>query len=128
MFPQIKANYIDTGKVRLVYREVYFNRPSLWAGMIARCAPAERYFGIVEVLFDRQPTWAGADDEQEMVGQLFSIGRQAGLSDEQMDACLKDRALAEGAGRRVSGQGDRRQGRGYPDLLHQWRDAVERDL
>ena len=38
VFPKIKENYIDTGKVRLVYREVYFNRPSLWAGMIARCA------------------------------------------------------------------------------------------
>jgi protein-disulfide isomerase len=96
VFPQIKANYIDTGKVRLVYREVYFNRPSLWAGMIARCAPQERYFGIVEVLFDRQKAWAAAENEQEMVSQLFSIGRQAGLSDEEMNACLKDRALAEG--------------------------------
>ena len=46
VFPRIKEEYIDTGKVRLVYREVYFNRPSLWAAMIARCAPPERYFGI----------------------------------------------------------------------------------
>ena len=51
VLPKIKANYIDTGKVRLVFREVYFNKPSLWAAMIARCAPADRYFGIVDVLF-----------------------------------------------------------------------------
>ena len=96
VFPRIKENYIDTGKVRLVYREVYYNRPSLWAAMIARCAPQERYFGIVEVLFDRQSDWAAAENEQEMLGKLFSIGRQAGLTDDQMNACLQDRALAEG--------------------------------
>lgn len=96
VFPKIKANYIDTGKVRLVYREVYFNKPSLWAGMIARCAPEERYFGISEVLFDRQADWAGAANEQDMVAKLFSIGRQAGLTDDEMNACLQDRALAEG--------------------------------
>jgi protein-disulfide isomerase len=95
VFPRIKENYIDTGKVRLVYREVYFNRPSLWAAMIARCAPEDRYFGIVDVLFDRQQDWAAAENEQELIGKLFSIGRQAGLTDEQMNACLQDRALAE---------------------------------
>ena len=96
VFPRIKENYIDTGKVRLVYREVYYNRPSLWAAMIARCAPQERYFGIVEVLFDRQSDWAAAENEQAMLGKLFSIGRQAGLTDDAMNACLQDRALAEG--------------------------------
>jgi protein-disulfide isomerase len=96
VFPRIKENYIDTGKVRLVFREVYFNKPSLWAAMIARCAPPERYFGIVDVLFDRQQEWAAAADQQAMVAELFSIGRQAGLTDEAMNACLGDRALAEG--------------------------------
>ena len=96
VLPRLKADYIDTGKVRLVYREVYFNRPSLWAGMIARCAPEERYFGIVDVLFERQQDWAAAANEQELIGKLFSIGRQAGMTDDQMNACLQDRALAEG--------------------------------
>lgn len=96
VFPKIKANYIDTGKVKLVYREVYFNKPSLWAGMLARCAPQERYFGIADVLFERQKTWAGAESQDEMVKQLFAIGRQAGMTDDQMNACLQDRGLAEG--------------------------------
>jgi protein-disulfide isomerase len=95
VFPRIKATYIDTGKVRLVYREVYFNKPSLWAAMIARCAPQDRYFGIVDLLFDRQADWAGETDGQAMVDKLKGIGRQAGLSDEQMNACLQDRATAE---------------------------------
>jgi protein-disulfide isomerase len=95
VFPQIKKNFIDTGKVRLVYREVYFNRPSLWAAMIARCAPADRYFGIVDLLFERQAEWSGAFDSEPMMKELYSIGRQAGLSDEEMEACVTDRDFAE---------------------------------
>jgi protein-disulfide isomerase len=95
VFPQLKANFIDTGKVRLVFREVYFNKPSLWAAMIARCAPADRYFGIVDVLFTKQEEWAGVTNTEEMLGALYGIGRQAGLTDAQMDACLQDRPFAE---------------------------------
>jgi protein-disulfide isomerase len=95
VFPQIKANFIDTGKVRLVFREVYFNKPSLWAAMIARCAPADRYFGIVDVLFTTQGDWAAQTDPQAMLQRLYGIGRQAGLTDEQMNACMQDRASAE---------------------------------
>jgi protein-disulfide isomerase len=95
VFPKLKAEYIDTGKVRLVFREVYFNRPSLWAAMIARCAPADRYFGVADVLFSTQMDWAAQTDEQAMLGKLYAIGRQAGLSDKEMDACMQDRALAE---------------------------------
>jgi protein-disulfide isomerase len=95
VFPQIKKNFIDTGKVRLIYREVYFNRPSLWAAMIARCAPADRYFGIVDLLFERQAQWSGAFDSEPMMKELYSIGRQAGLTDEEMQACVTDRAFAE---------------------------------
>ena len=96
VLPQIKANYIDTGKVKLVFREVYFNKPSLWAAMIARCAPADRYFGIADLLFSTQNSWVTVTDEKEMLQKLYSIGRQAGMSDAQMDACMQDRGLAEG--------------------------------
>ena len=95
VLPKIKENYIDTGKVRLVFREVYFNKPALWAAMIARCAPADRYFGIVDVLFSTQQSWAGEGDEQAMLGKLYGIGRQAGLTNAEMDACMQDRAMAE---------------------------------
>ncbi len=94
VFPKIKANYIDTGKVKLIFREVYFNKPSLWAAMIARCAPADRYFGIADVLFSTQATWE-VNDEQELLQKLYAIGRQAGMTDAQMDACMQDRGMAE---------------------------------
>jgi len=95
VLPQIKANFIDTGKVRLVYREVYFDRPSLWAGMIARCAGQDRYFGVVDLLFRDQANWSRAADAQGVVDGLFAIGRQAGLTDAAMDACLQDGEFAQ---------------------------------
>lgn len=95
VFPLLKANYIDTGKVYFTFREVYFNRPSLWAAMIARCAPEDRYFGIVDELFRTQSDWAGVMDTDAMMQALYGIGRQAGLTDAAMDACVSDRAKAE---------------------------------
>lgn len=95
VFPLLKANYIDTGKVHFTFREVYFNRPSLWAAMIARCAPQDRYFGIVDELFRTQTEWAGVSDSEDMMKALYGIGRQAGLTDAAMDACVSDRAEAE---------------------------------
>jgi protein-disulfide isomerase len=96
VMPQIKENFIDTGKVKLVYREVYFDRSGLWAAMVARCAPQDRYFGIVDVLYSTQKDWAVADTPEAVVENLYRIGRQAGLTDAQMDACMSDREFAEG--------------------------------
>jgi hypothetical protein len=46
VFKQLKADYIDTGKVHFTYREVYFDRYGLWAAMMARCGGDMKYFGI----------------------------------------------------------------------------------
>jgi protein-disulfide isomerase len=95
VFPKIKANYIDTGKVQLTFREVYFNAPSLWAAVIARCAPPDRYFGIVDLLFSTQAGWLNSSDGPTIMKNLYGVGRQAGLTDAQMDACRNDQAFAE---------------------------------
>ena len=94
-WPQIKANFVDTGKVRLVYREVYFNRASLWAGMIARCASPDRYFGLVDLLYREQSEWLANNDPEAMMAALYGIGRQAGLTDAEMDTCMSDQGFAE---------------------------------
>ena len=94
VYPQLKANYIDEGKVRFVYREVYFDKYGLWAGMLARCAGPVRYFGLVDLLFERQKDWVQRNDADTVQG-LYRVGRIAGLDDETMDACLKDNAQAK---------------------------------
>jgi protein-disulfide isomerase len=94
-FKPLKAEYVDTGKVRFVYREFYRNRYDLWAGMIARCGGEMRYFGITDMIFEKQQEWAASDDPSVVVGNLKRIGRAAGLEDAAMEACLNDQAMAE---------------------------------
>jgi protein-disulfide isomerase len=93
IYPQLKADYIDTGKVKFVMREVYFDQFGLAAGLLARCGGDMRYFGIVDLLFEKQSEWARGDGEA-VVQNLYRIGRQAGLENDQMQACLQDRELS----------------------------------
>ncbi len=95
VFNQLKTDYIDTGKVHFTLREVYFDRYGLWAALIARCGGEMKYFGIQDMLFAKQKEWAAAESPQQVVDNLKTIGRAAGLEDAAMDACLNDTANAE---------------------------------
>lgn len=89
VFPLLKAQYIDTGKIRFVFREYPLNDPALAAFMIARAAPREAYFTLIGTLFDTLETWA-----QDPAAGLWNIAQQAGFTKEKFDATLKDEALA----------------------------------
>ena len=95
VYPKLKADYIDTGKVRLEYHEVYFDRYGLWAAMMARCGGEMRYFGITDILFDTQTEWAASDDPAVVVANLKKIGRTAGMDDATLDACMNDADMAK---------------------------------
>ena len=95
VFKDLKANYIDTGKVRFIYREVYFDRYGLWAAMVARCGGEMRYFGIQDMLYAEQADWSGAGGAVDVVAALRKIGLKAGLTNEALDACMQDGAMAE---------------------------------
>jgi protein-disulfide isomerase len=90
--PALKERYIDTGVLRLVFRDFPLDGLALRAGMLARCAPEDQYFSMVQVLFANQRQWATAADP---VAALMSIGRLAGLSGETIQACLENEALAD---------------------------------
>jgi len=91
----LKADYIDTGKVHFIYREVYFDRFGLWAGMLARCGGPEKYFGIADMIYDAQSDWTQGADASVVAGNLRRIGLMAGLEQDQIDACLNDAATAQ---------------------------------
>lgn len=95
VFGRLKADYIDTGRIHFIYREVYFDRFGLWAGMVARCGGPERYFGIAELLYDRQQEWLAGGEPSAIADALRKIGRTAGLSDAQLDECLSDAGMAQ---------------------------------
>ncbi len=94
VFPKLKAEYIDAGKVKFTLREVYFDPYGLWAGMLARCGGGEKYFPIVDMIFRKQSEWTRGDGPAAVAENLRKIGRLAGLPDEEIDACLQDEAKA----------------------------------
>lgn len=95
VFKDLKRDYIDTGKIKFVYREIYFDRYGLWAAMVARCGGDMRYFGIQDILYSTQDEWAASDNPAVVVENLRRIGRTAGLDDTALDACLNDGAMAQ---------------------------------
>jgi protein-disulfide isomerase len=95
VWPRLKADYIDTGKVRFIFREIYFDRPGLWASMIARCGGEMRFFGIHDMLYEQQREWIGDMEPATIADNLRRLGLSAGLDQAQLDACLTDAAQAE---------------------------------
>lgn len=91
---KIKDEYIKTGKIRFVYRDVYFDRPGLWASMVARCDET-KFFGISDLLYADQKAWIGSGDPTVIAENLRKIGRIAGLTDDQLDTCLSDGEKAQ---------------------------------
>ena len=89
VLPDLKERYIATGKVRLVYRDFPLDQRALAAATLAHCAGKDRYFGFLDVLFQSQERWARAED----LGPLVQLGRLAGMSEDQMNACLADEEL-----------------------------------
>jgi len=90
VYPFLKADYIDTGKVRFVYREVYFDRFGLWASMIARCGGEMRFFGMSDLIYDKQREWTASGDPAAIVDALRKLAKTAGLTDDMLDACMND--------------------------------------
>jgi protein-disulfide isomerase len=95
VLPSLRKNYIDTGKVKFVYREVFFDGPGLWAAMIARCGGEMRYFGISKLIYERQREWTKGDGGAEIAQNLYKLGRIAGLENADMEACLANNDMAQ---------------------------------
>ena len=92
---QLKEEYIDTGKMKLIYREVYFDRYGLWASMIARCGGPEKFFGISDLIYKGQSDWSRAGGASEIIDALRKIGGIAGLDKDTVEACLQDGTKAQ---------------------------------
>ncbi|MEJ5079371.1 MULTISPECIES: DsbA family protein [unclassified Ochrobactrum] len=90
--PTIKEKYIDTGKAKLIFREFPFDPRATAAFMLARCAPEDRYFPMVEVFFKQQQQWAGAADGE---AALLQIAKLAGFTQESFKACLTNQQVLD---------------------------------
>ena len=94
-WPKLKAEYIDTGKVRFAQRDVYFDAVGLWAGILARCGGDDKYYAVSDMLFDEQQKWMSAQSGDEIAANLRKIGLKAGMTEDQMNACWDDTAKVE---------------------------------
>ena len=94
VFPKIKAAYIDTGKIRYVFREFPLDIKAAAGSMLSRCIAkddAAKYFAVTDLLFKSQEDWVMKDT----AASLTRIGKQAGLSQKEVEDCLKDQALLD---------------------------------
>lgn len=90
--PKLKEQYIDTGKLRLVFRDFPLDPLAMGAAMLAHCVQPDRYFGFLDALFRSQSTWAGS---QQPIEELERLSRFAGLGKAEFQACLENRELME---------------------------------
>jgi len=94
VFPKIKAEFIDTGKVRYIFREFPLDIKAAAGSMLSRCiasGDANKYFAVTDLLFRSQSDWVMKNTAES----LTRIGKQAGLTQEQVEACLKDQSLLD---------------------------------
>jgi protein-disulfide isomerase len=91
ILPEIKKKWIDTGKVKLIYRDFPLDQVAAKAAQIAECAGKDRYFGVIDLIFANQRTWAAAADP---IAELAKPLRIAGLGENEIKACLANEAMS----------------------------------
>lgn len=91
-YPEIKKKYIDTGKVRFIFREFPLDPLAAAGSMLARCAGDNKFFPMIEALFAQQKDWV----VQKPLEPLFAIARQAGFTQQSFDECLANQQILNG--------------------------------
>ncbi len=91
ILPQLKADYLDTGKVRIVFRDFPLDGVALAAAQLTRCVSPMAYFAMVDSLFAQQTTW----HVQNGVPQIANIAKGAGMDQAAFDACIANQPLRE---------------------------------
>jgi len=94
-YPELKKRYIDTGKVRFIFREFPLDDVAMMAAMLARCVEKDKFFPFIEVLFQQQDNWAVRPPASPLP-PLLVIAKQAGFSEESFNACLKNQNTFDG--------------------------------
>ncbi|MEZ5937328.1 MAG: thioredoxin domain-containing protein [Hyphomonadaceae bacterium] len=94
---QLKSNYIDTGKIKFVFRELPSHNPPMDAAIfyIARCSGQDSYFKVIDLAFERQAAIERAYRSGDAQSALIDLGKAVGMSAEQVEACTKDPKAAQ---------------------------------
>ena len=91
VLPVLKQKYIDTGKVRLIFREFPLDERAALASMMARCAGGDKALPLISMLFSKQDEWAAA--KTDFLPKLFKFGQQVGFTKQSFDQCRQNEKL-----------------------------------
>ena len=92
VFPQLKREYIDTGKVRFVIREFPIGKTSGSATIALRCAPPEKYLELYGKYLEQQPSWVS---QEVRLDPIFAVAQQVGMTRAQFDQCFKNQGMID---------------------------------
>ena len=106
--------------MRFIFREFPFDPVAAGAFMLARCAPADKYFSIIELLFEQQQQWA----VEKPLGPLLAIAKQAGFTEDSFKTCLANQKVLDGIEWVRNRAADKFKVEFHPDLLHQWPEGI----
>lgn len=88
VYPQLKKKYVDTGKVRFIYRDFPLDNRAAAAAMLSRCIGDDKTYSMISVLFEQQEDWAYVRGDP--TPKLLEIAKQAGFTEETFNSCLKN--------------------------------------
>ena len=95
VYPQLNKEYIETGKIKFIHREIYFDKAGLWAALTARCSNVvNRYFGMLELLYSEQAIWSRYESSDKIVDSLLKISAKSGIEKAKAISCLEDQEKA----------------------------------
>jgi protein-disulfide isomerase len=114
VLPKIKADYMDKGLVRWIYRDFPLNRDAFLAAILTHCASPIRYFSLVDSLFRSQSFW---ETQPDVLVALKQIGASEGVDEKTYDACIDDQALKDKILARYKEAGDKYQVNATPSFL-----------
>jgi len=96
VIPLLNKDYVDTGKVKVVFREYPLDGAARMASAVARCLSGDQYFSFIDLLFKNQMNWIkdfdgnGQLNKEDVLEGLTQMGRVAGLSADKVKACSED--------------------------------------
>ena len=98
IWPMVQDEFISTGEMRFIYREMLTGQPQLAAigFMVADCAPEDQYFNALHLLFETQnEIFALAQEQQSTAPVYYRVANALGLSEEEANACIEDEAMQQ---------------------------------
>ncbi len=93
IFPRVKKEFIDTGKIRFIVREFPIGHTSGHAAIVNRCAPEDKYFFLLNQFLTRQPEWVSQEVRPDAI---YAVAKSSGMSREAFDKCLSNQTIIDG--------------------------------